>query len=182
MERTIVRSKWFATASSAVAMAGLWFGVAIFRPSTGKAFTLIERSGFIFPEVTVQGSDKLMLCTNNLTGNGNTQVLIGLLDVADSTRFLAGTSPVSASLNAQQGGCSLLLPAVQTTAGILAPVRTGIPVVFIMGGGSNQSGGGGGAGKGLLSSLQLLSGDGSVRLITTPTLMDGLLLPAVQLP
>ena len=38
----------------------------------------------------------------------------------------------------------------------------------------------GGAGKGLVSSLQLVGADGSVKLVTTPTYMDGLLLPAVQ--
>jgi len=166
-------------------MAGIWFGAAaIFRPSVGKAFTLIERTAYVFPEITAGSTEKLMLCTNNLTGDGSVSLLIGLLDVADSTRFLA--TPVSAPLNPQQGGCSLLLPAVQVTAAtgaLTTPARTGIPVVFIMGGGANAySVGGGGAGKGLLSSVQLVEADGSVKLITTASLMDGLLVPAVNLP
>ena len=184
IKKTVCK-KWFAVAASAAAVAGLWFGAAIFHPSVSKAFTLIERTGFIFPEITAQSSERLMLCTNNLTGDGSVNVMIGLLDVADSTHFLAGTSPVSASLDPQRGGCSLLLPAVNQPAAtaLTAPARTGIPVIFIMGPGANaNAGGGGGAGKGLVSSLQLVEADGSVRVLTTPVLMDTVGLPAVQLP
>ena len=135
---------------------------------------------FVFPAITAQSNENMMLCTNNLAGDGSVRVLIGLLDVADSTRFVHGTTPITASLDQQKGGCSLLLPAVHPAAAALAPApaRTGIPAIFLTG--AHSAGGGGGAGKGLVSSLQLVAADGSVRFLTTPTLMDGVSLPAAN--
>ena len=178
----VLRKKWFAGGCSAAALAGIWFGTAVFRPSVSKAITAVEMPAFVFPEVTAQSNENLMLCTNNLLGDGSVRVLIGLLDVADSTHFVAGTTFLNTSLDRQKGGCSLLLPAVHPTAGTLAPppARTGIPVIFVVGPGVSAAGGGGGAGRGLLSSVQLVEADGSVRLVMSPTLMDRVGLPAVQ--
>ncbi|SPF56246.1 exported hypothetical protein [Candidatus Sulfopaludibacter sp. SbA4] len=169
MKRTVLRNKWFAGAVSAAAMAGLWFGAALFRPSAAKAFTLTAMPAWVFPEVTAQTGENLMLCTNNLTGDGTTQAIIAVLDVADSAHYLANTTPLSMPIGPQKGQCSLLLPAVRTEG-----ARTGIPVIFVMPG-ANIAGFGGGAGRGLVSSLQLVGADGSVKLVTTPTYMDGLL-------
>jgi hypothetical protein len=53
-------------------------------------------------------------------------------------------------------------------------------MIFVTGSDESAAGGGGGAGKGLVSSLQLVGADGSIKLITSPTLLPNVLLPAVQ--
>src|SRR5262249_8849199 len=130
---------------------------------------------FVFPEITAASNETVVLCTNNLTGEAAVRAVVGMLDVAESTRFLPTTTPVSASIDQQKGGCFVLLPAVQPNPnGLTPPVMTGIPAMFVTGANENT------AGKGLVSSLQLVGADGSVKLITSPTLLSNVLVPAVQ--
>jgi hypothetical protein len=180
MNRLVIR-KWLAGGVSVSAAAGLWIGAALVRPSVSKAITAVEMPAYVFPEVTFTSGQKLMVCTNNLLGDGSVRALIGLLDVADSSRLVPGTTTTSVALDAHRGGCALLLPAVRPTVDALTavPVTTGIPAVFLIGLNS-ASGGGGGAGRGLISSAQVVEADGSVRLLITPTLMERVGLPAVQ--
>lgn len=167
MKRTIVCNKWLA-----LALGGVCFGTAMFHPSVSKAFTLIEKPAYLFPEVTTQPGQQLMFCTNNMAGDGSVDVLIGLVSVDDSTHFVAGTQPVTMSLNPEQGGCGLLLP--RKPGG--GQDTTGMPII-VLGRNVGSATGGGGAGKGLVSSVQLIDADGSVKLVTTPTLMDGVAVP-----
>src|SRR5579863_10327392 len=164
--KTTTRQKCFAAAFSAAALGGVWLATAIFHPSVSKAFTLIEKPAYVFPEVTVQPGENMMLCSNNLVGGGSTTMIIAVLDVADSTRLLPGTTPMTVTHNQQQGSCSLLLPAVRTAAGTLASssVMTGIPVMYILGG-PNAAGASAVAGPGQLSSVQVVQADGSVRVV-----------------
>ena len=171
--------KCFRAACVAVPVAGLCLGISMMRPTVSRAFTLIERTAFVFPEITAQANENVMVCTNNLTGDGSVRAIIGVLDVADSTRFLPGTSPLVTSLDPRKGGCVLLLPAVHT-AGTLTPppARTGIPVIFLAGP-ETSNGGGAAMGKGLVSSAQLVEADGSVRVATAPTMVENVALPAL---
>ncbi len=179
--KTTTRQKCFAAACSAAALGGVWLATAIFHPSVSKAFTIIEKSAYVFPEVTIQPGENMMLCSNNLVGGGSTTMIIAVLDVADSTRLLAGTTPVTVTHNQQQGACSLLLPAVRTAAGTISTssAMTGIPVMFVIAG-PNAAGASTVAGPGQLSSVQVVQADGSVRAVVTPTFMNNVLLPAVQ--
>jgi hypothetical protein len=175
--------KYVAGAGSVAVLATLWIAASLIRPPASKAITGVEMPAWVFPPIAAAAGQNFMVCANNLTGDGSVRVLIGLLDVADSSRFLPGTTPMSMTLDANKGSCSLLLPAVQVTTGALVPaVRSGIPAVFYQTGGStNAAGGGGGAGRGLLASVQLVGPNGTVTMVT-PTLMPNLLLPAVSLP
>jgi len=175
-------NKWLQAVCLIAGLAGVFSVIGMVHPSVGNAFTLIERPALVFPEITAQSNENIVLCTNNMATNASVQAVVGLVDVADSTRFLRGTTPVSASLDPQKGGCFLLLPAIHPTVdNAVLPARTGTPVIFIGGADANSAtGGGGGAAKGLVSSVQLVGADGSVKVVTTPTSIDKMLLPAVQ--
>jgi hypothetical protein len=179
-----ISRKYFAGAGSLAVLAAAWFGATLLRPQVSKAFTLIEMPAWVFPEITANPGQNIMACANNLGGDGSVDMIIAVLDVADSSKFLAGTTPTRVALNPSKGSCALLLPAVQTTANgdLLPAVRTGIPVIFLGNqAGTHSSGGGGGAGKGILASIQLVGPNGAVT-ATTPTFNPNLLLPAVNLP
>lgn len=175
--RKLSVGKWLGAGCSSAALAGMWMLTAMVHPSVSKAITMVEMPALVFPAVTAQPNESLMLCTNNLFGDGSVRTLIGLLDVADSSRFVRGTTGIPGSLDLRKGGCVVLLPAVMPEVGALAPVpaRTGIPVIFVAGANANAPGS-----KGLVASVQLVTADGSVRHVTTPTMVDRVLLPAVQ--
>ena len=180
MTKQIAR-KCFAGAGSVAVLAAAWIGATMLRPPVSKAFTLIEMPATVFPEVSAAAGQNIMVCANNMAGDGSVRALIGLLDVADSTRFVPGTTPTAVSLDVNKGSCALLLPAVQTTvnADIIA-IRTGIPAIFFQTG-TQAHGGGGGAGKTFNASVQLVGPNGAITVLP-PAFSANLLLPAVQLP
>jgi hypothetical protein len=170
MKKTI-----WATVCSTAFLAG--FTTVMVRPPVSKAFTLVEMPAFVFPEVTVQGSQVPMLCMNNM-GDGSVRTLIGLLDVADSSKAMSPLIPIT--LGAHQGTCALL-PAVRPgpTTGAPGPASA-IAAIFVSAGDANASAtGGGGAGKGLVSSLQVRD-EGGTRFVVTPIFMTGVTVPAAS--
>ena len=172
---------------SLAAIAGL-LAVTILQPMVSKAApTSVEFTAAVFPAITVQRNENVLLCTNNLSSDGALVLLIGLLDVADSSRFALGTQPVQVTLDRHKGACAMLLPVAQNSV-TPAGARTGIPAIFILqGGGSRGFGDGGGAGRvessiPLASSVQLLGMDGSVKAVASPGVRSDVTLPAVQRP
>ena len=180
IQNKISIGKWLGVGFSTAALAGVCLVTAMVHPQAARAITMVEMPALVFPEITAQANENIMLCVNNLTGDGSVRALIGLLDVADSSRFVRGTTSVPGSFDARKGACVLLLPAVRPTTDVLAPpaARTGIPVIYLTGAPS-PNGAASVAGRGLLASVQLVAADGSVRLVVTPTLANGLLLPAI---
>ena len=170
MKKTV----WTAV-SSTFLLAGVWFGATLVRPQVSKAITAVEMPAFVFPLVSLQGSQTPMLCMNNM-GDGSVRTLIGLLEVADSGRAVSPLLPVT--LAAHQGTCvNLATGRGPTSAGSTVTL---LPAVFVAAGNDNAAGGGGGTGKGLVSSLQGRD-DAGTRFVVTPTLMNQVTVPTASL-
>ncbi len=168
MKRTI-----FAVGSSAALLAGAWFAGAMLHPSVGKAITAVEMPAFVFPEVTVQGSQVPMLCASHMA-DGSVRTLIGLLDVADNSRSMGPLMPFT--FGPHQGAC-VNLPVARPVTAVGAAMATAIPVIVILG--SNESGGGGGAGKTFVASVQVRD-EGGTRFVVTPSFMNAVSVPTTS--
>src|SRR5690349_8834742 len=104
-----ISRKYFAGAGSVALLAAAWIGASLVRPTPSNAFTLIEMPAWVFPEVTANADQNFQVCANNMAGDGSVRMIIGVLDIADSTRFLPGTTPMTVDLNPSRGSCVALL-------------------------------------------------------------------------
>lgn len=160
--------RWLAVAGMVLLLALGWIGIAMVRPPASQAVTMMEMPAFTFNPVEISSTQTGELCTVNW-GDGSINALIGLLDVADTTKAI---SPVqSVELKSHTSTC-VALPAVQrpptTAAGMIAWTMPFLAVQRSSNWNARQ--------RDLTVSLQVLEGGSSKFAV------PGTFQPAVQVP
>jgi hypothetical protein len=167
MTNLLKSHKWLAGGALVALLAICWIAAVMIKPPQAQAFTLIELSAFVFNPVEITGNQVGEVCAVNW-GDGSISALVGLLEVADTTK---AASPIqSVELKAHTSSC-FALPAVQSTAAAGATISWILPFVAVRKTASWQS-----RQKDLTISLQVLEG-GSTKFVAPANF-----LPAVQLP
>jgi hypothetical protein len=160
--------KWFLGACTVVLLAGLMVAIAIIKPSAAKAAVVTaDMPAFVYPPVTVQAGQSLVVCGSDM-GEITITGVIGLLDVTDTTKTLA---KIPFTLKPNTGSC-ITLPPVQSgeafetqRSSVIAFVAFPPSTVW------NST-----SGKAYVGSLQVMD-DERTRFVLTP-----MFLPAVPIP
>jgi hypothetical protein len=167
MTNLLKSHKWLAGGALVALLAVCWMAAVMIKPPQAQAFTLIEMPAFTFNPVEIGLNQVGEVCAVNW-GDATISALIGLLDVADTTK---SASPIqSVELKAHSSSC-FQLPAVQRPTTAAATIPWTFPFVAV-----RHSAQWNAKQKDLTVSLQVLDG-GSTKFV-----VPGTFLPAVQLP
>ena len=166
--RSLLKSpKWLAGGALVALLAICWMAVVMIKPPNAQAFTLIEMPAFTFNPVEIGLNQVGEVCAVNW-GDGTISALIGLLDIADTTK---SASPIQAvELKAHASQC-FQLPAVQRPTTAAATIPWTFPFLAVRHTATWNA-----RQRDLTVSLQVLDG-GSTKFVVPATF-----LPAVQVP
>ena len=159
--------KWLAGGALIALLAVCWMAAVMIKPPHAQAFTLIEMPAFTFNPVELGANQVGEVCAVNW-GDATISALIGLLEVADTTK---SASPIqSVELKAHTSSC-FALPAVQRPTAAAGTIAWTFPFLAV-----RHSANWTARQRDLTVSLQVLDG-GSTKFVVPATF-----LPAVQLP